>query len=243
MQNTSTTEKEEMINETEEEEEEEEEEISTAENTSENIKDTNSSEIYSVNEIIEEGNKLSVSFKNLNIKVKSFDFKFSKDNYANITKMTECITKEYALFNNHIMKKSLKNSICKMKKIQEEKKKSSMTTKKKVFPEILKFMDIASDENSNEILVSQQEIMIYVGAYIKELRKNQSSRIDVPGKSKQFFYIIDKMKVWLEFIFTKAIEVETKKDKIEKLFPNKKVPEYLMFTNLPSYYPYCFDKN
>jgi hypothetical protein len=198
-------------------------------NNSNYVNDNNSTE-----DILVELNRINTLYNTLNEKIKNSNLELTKDNYTDYNKYIQDINKSNCLLNNNILKKSLKN--CISKKNSKKKKNSSVESKRKVHLEILEFMEI----ESNEETISQKDIMNYISSYIKSQRLIENSGINVKDKNLKFFNIVNKLKILFEFIKKQVTNIEKNKDKIEKLFPDNKIPEYLTYTNLMSYYPYFF---
>jgi hypothetical protein len=191
----------------------------------------------SIDNIIEDLERLTISYNTINEKLKNNSLELTKDNYVSFNKYILEINKGNCLINNIILKKSLKN--CISKKNAKKKKNSSVETRKRVYSEILNIMEIEAEDN----MISQKDIMNYISSYIKSQRLIDSSGILVKDKNLKYFNLTDKLKSLFLFIKDRVNEIEKNKEKVEKLFPNNQLPEFLTYTNLMVYYPYFFQNN
>jgi len=226
-------------------EEEEESQITLDKDENLSIDDEVSNEnsvinMNSIEDLMENFSSLVILYSKINENLKTNDIELKKDIYSKFNKFAEDINKEHYKFNSSLLKKSLKKCISKKtkkNKNNENKTDLQWDSKKKTYQEISEIMEI------NEDMISKRDIKDYIMNYVKTERLKEKSEIFVRDKNLTYFNIIGKLKILFEFIKNKANQIEQNKEKLEKIFPNNEIPEYLTFIGLGSYYAYFVNNN
>ena len=194
--------------------------------TSEDVEETSSEEL--INNYMN-CCKILEDLSKLNLK----NYSFTKNQ---VTPLTKCFTKinKYngTIQNNYIeflskeASESFKTKDAKSKKVKKpvDKKNSAVHKLKPTYPEVLDFMRLDKDT-----LISQTDIQKAICNYVKNLKIDNNPDIVFKGDNKRFNIVADLKDL---FTFLNKIKKERGKD--------EEIPKDISYTELMSYFKYCF---
>lgn len=187
-------------------------------------------------ELINFYQNLSKIFEDIS-KLNFKDYSLNKTQITLLTKLVNKVNKISSAtqnnYNDFISKEaceSLKTKDAKSKKVKKtvNKKDCAVNKPKKTYPEVLKFMNLDEDT-----LISQTDIHKAICNYIKNKKLENNPDIVFKGDNKKRFNIIGDLKDLFNFLIT----IQKERGQYDE---NKGTPENLSYTELMTYFKYCF---
>ena len=209
--------------------------IETEEENIINVEISDESEEKNGDELINSFQTLSKNIEDIS-KLNFKDYSFNKTQITLLTKLVGKINKSCSAtqnsYNDFISKEaceSFKTKDAKSKKVKKtvNKKDCAVNKLKKTYPEVLKFMNLDEDT-----LISQTDIQKAICNYVKNKKLENNPDIVFNGDNKRFNIIGD-----LKNLFNFLITIQKERGQYDE---NKGTPENLSYTELMTYFKYCF---
>lgn len=199
---------------------------------------SNKSEEKNGDELINFYQNLSKTFEDIS-KLNFKDYSLNKTQITLLTKLVNKVNKissatqnSYYDFISKEACESFKTKDAKLKKVKKtvNKKDCAVNKLKKTYPEVLKFMNLDEDT-----LISQTDIHKAICNYIKNKKLENNPDINFNGDNKRFNIIGD-----LNDLFNFLTTIQEERGQYDE---KKGTPENLSYTELMTYFKYCFPLN